>query len=92
MAKAPKPFDFMGMVNDFAGVIEKQGQILRPRVVWGHFWDGKTAKAREELERLTDEQLRQLVIVGNEMVSAAANLRVFREREAEKKGKPNGLG
>jgi hypothetical protein len=89
MAK-PKTFDFMGMVNDLSGIIQKQGELLRPRVVWGHFWDGKTPKAREELERLTDEQLSRLVIVGNEMVSAAANLRVMREREAEKASKKAG--
>jgi len=73
-----KPFDFMGMVNDFAGVIEKQAGVLRPRVVFGHYWDGKITKGQEELERLTDEQLKRLVIQGNLMISAAANVRQAR--------------
>jgi hypothetical protein len=81
-----KPFDFMGMVNDFAGVIEKQGQILRPRVVWGHYWDGNITKAREELNKLTDDQLKKLVIQGNNMISAAARVRVEREEKAEADG------
>lgn len=75
---APKPFDFMGMVNDFAGVIEKQATMLRPRVVFGHFWDGKEKKGQEELERLTDEQLARLVTQGNLMVSKAAQIRAAR--------------
>lgn len=87
-----KEFDFMGMVTDMAKKIEDAAKEMRARTMFGYFWDGKVTQGETELDKLSDEHLKRLVIQGNIMVSKAAQIRSKREVEQLRKDGSHGMG
>lgn len=86
-----KPIDFMGMVTDMAKKIEDAAKELRARTIFSYYWDGKITVGDEEMNKLSDESLKRVVIQGNLMVSKAAQIRAAREVEGLRE-KTDGVG
>lgn len=78
------------ILKDAGEKIQAEAERIRKRAIFTYYWDGQITAGEKEMERFTDEELKRLVIQGNLMVTAAANIR--QRREKAKEDQTDGVG